>query len=641
MPSQDSIALSFLALKSSDFTYTIYRKKLAADEGALKGTRFLPDDCSVRANAETERSRYAISLQPAEGYEQATAHAWIAPGLTTEVIYNALSSRVLQLGLTDKVETPEKSFIKELSFLLRQYDDSKEIMRVRPYGLRVADKFGLFCSFSLRINRDSQISPKRKLELSLTHKNGRVNEDYYLDQYKKIEDFLRQYLDCIKSLELHDGTRIELDEKLTSVPSFTLSTRTYIFGGNKEGQNQFFGLRDYGPYAIPTGEKRLVFLFSNNDHTRSQDLFKALRGDTYSTFPGMEKLFRTPIGKENVSGMEIPSFSNSDLLTACSQLKSQYRNEQIVPIGLVPMSKHISEEETQSYYAAKHAFISNGLASQFIDRKRTIGDSSALKWSVSNIALAIFAKMGGVPWRVKPSTEKCLIVGIGQAHRLVNDKVEKFVAYSVLTDSSGIYESIQLLGSAKDRGEYLDDLKKNLRVVLLSHTDRYQSFVLHVTFSMKKDEIEAIKGLLDELKNENAGSREFVAIKFNDHNDFFGFSTSHNSRIPYEGCVTPLSNREFLMWFSGLGIADSKAPKKPERPVHLSILYPEKPLSPNDLRRILQDAMNIAGANWRGFNAKSIPISVYYAKLIADYYGHFREANLPEVDIDNLPPWFL
>jgi hypothetical protein len=95
------------------------------------------------------------------------------------------------------------------------------------------------------------------------------------------------------------------------------------------------------------------------------------------------------------------------------------------------------------------------------------------------------------------------------------------------------------------------------------------------------------------------------------------------------------------MWFSGLGLDDSKAPKKPERPVHLRVLYPDNPLSDSDLRRVLQDAMNIAGANWRGFNAKSMPISVYYAKLVADYYGHFCEAGLPEVNLETDSPWFL
>jgi hypothetical protein len=95
------------------------------------------------------------------------------------------------------------------------------------------------------------------------------------------------------------------------------------------------------------------------------------------------------------------------------------------------------------------------------------------------------------------------------------------------------------------------------------------------------------------------------------------------------------------MWFSGLSLDDSKAPKKPERPVHLRILYPETQLPEGDLKRVLQDAMSIAGANWRGFTAKSMPISVYYAKIIADYYAHFREAGLPEVDFETVSPWFL
>src|SRR6202011_5585658 len=109
-------------------------------------------------------------------------------------------------------------------------------------------------------------------------------------------------------------------------------------------------------------------------------------------------------------------------------------------------------------------------------------------------------------------------------------------------------------------------------------------------------------------------------------------SVDHNSRVPYEGTVTPLSRKDFLIWFSGLGLEDSKVPLKPERPVHVRVLYPEQPLSETDLKRVLQDSMNIAGANWRGFNAKSMPISIYYAKIIADYYARFREANLPEVN---------
>jgi hypothetical protein len=225
--------------------------------------------------------------------------------------------------------------------------------------------------------------------------------------------------------------------------------------------------------------------------------------------------------------------------------------------------------------------------------------------------------MGGVPWRVKPSTNRCLIVGIDQAHRIINRMIDRYIAYSVLTDSTGGYEIIKVLGNAKNEREYLDALQRNPRQVLISHSAQCDSFVLHVTFNIKRREIEDIQTMLKELKGTEATDREFVAIKFNDRNDFFGLSVDHNSRVPYEGTVAPLSKREYLIWFSGLSLDDSKIPKKPERPVHLRILYPDTPLHEDDLKRVLQDAMNIAGANWRGFTAKSMPISVYYAEIIA------------------------
>ena len=71
------------------------------------------------------------------------------------------------------------------------------------------------------------------------------------------------------------------------------------------------------------------------------------------------------------------------------------------------------------------------------------------------------------------------------------------------------------------------------------------------------------------------------------------------------------------------------------------IHFSAEELSNSDEISYLQDAINLSGANWRGFNAKTSPVSVYYAKIIADYIGHFDKLGLPEIDIENMPPWFL
>ncbi len=637
--SHDRIALSFLPVKG-DFAYSIYRRELKETDQSVPGTRWLPRDLSKKEEPADKRVRYEVSLNPVEGHEEVTLGAWVEVGLTADVLHQALVKQCQDGTLATDVEIPSDNFFRKIAFTLARHGTVREVMWLRSYGLKSTGQFGFLTEFSLRVPPEEQLPDRRRLELSLSQKNGRLNEDFYLDHYQKLEQFLKRYFSAIELLALHDGTTVTLDSKISLVPSFQLSKRTYIFAGDKEARNQFFGLRDNPPLKLADPNTKLEFVFLPIDRSKSQDLFRALRGNTYTTFSGMEKMFRTSIGNHNVSATETLGFSNEELSQTAIAIKKKYAETPVVPIVVVPFTKHVSEEETLRYYAAKHAFLQNGLYSQFVDRKR-LEDRNALKWSVSNIGLALFAKMGGVPWRIKPSTDNCLVVGIGQAHRIIDGKVEKYFAYSVLADSSGIYESIKILGSATNRTEYIASLKDKLRDVLLEHKGKYKSFVLHLTFSMKRDELTAINDLLAELQSSDGNQSEFVALKFNDHNDFFGFSAVNNSRVPYEGTVAELSRRDFLVWFSGLSLDDSKAPKKPERPVHIRVVYPERSLDKSDQRRLLQDAMNIAGANWRGFNAKSMPISIYYAKLIAEYHSRFREAGLAEIDIESLSPWFL
>ena len=61
-----------------------------------------------------------------------------------------------------------------------------------------------------------------------------------------------------------------------------------------------------------------------------------------------------------------------------------------------------------------------------------------------------------------------------------------------------------------------------------------------------------------------------------------------------------------------------------------------------DERKYLQDVLNLSGANWRGFNAKSIPISIYYSQIIAKYTEAFEMIDgYEENSISNDKPWFL
>ena len=300
--SGNKIALNFLPFREQNFTFVVYRRPLTETDQSVPGTRWLPIDCLAAPKGESERHRYAVSLTKMDGHEETSICAWVNPGLTVHVLYTALIGRASDADLVDYVEIPENQFRREVHFILKRHKDAREVMSLRPFELRATGHFGLLCRFSLQWPDDTALSEKTRLELSLTHKNGRTNEDFYLDHRDKIELFLGTYFDQIAQLKLHDFTTVHLDRRLSIVPSFVLERRIFVFGGGRESRNQFFGLRDYGPLEAPKRSSQLAFLFRKEDRERSQDLYRALRGDTYPTFPGMEKLFRLRVSRDNVVG---------------------------------------------------------------------------------------------------------------------------------------------------------------------------------------------------------------------------------------------------------------------------------------------------------------------------------------------------
>ncbi len=61
----------------------------------------------------------------------------------------------------------------------------------------------------------------------------------------------------------------------------------------------------------------------------------------------------------------------------------------------------------------------------------------------------------------------------------------------------------------------------------------------------------------------------------------------------------------------------------------------------NFRNKLLQDCINLSGANWRGFKAKQLPVSIFYCQKISEFLTKFEENGYDNIHIDNLKPWFL
>ena len=267
----------------------------------------------------------------------------------------------------------------------------------------------------------------------------------------------------------------------------------------------------------------------------------------------------------------------------------------------------------------------------------TIQNEYIFKWSVSSIALQILAKLGGTPWLVKSSQQKTLIVGIARSQDFDEESktFKKFYAYSVLIESTGKFVSIQPLANNNSEDEYLNEIAENIASLINNNQDKYSKIVFHLPYKIKQEEIEKIK-----LAIRSAQSNiEITLIKINDSSKFLGFNMDANSLVPYESTYANISNKSYLLWTEGLNYHDNRPIKRYAHPILVEFLF-----STNENiihQEYLQELLNLSGANYRGFNAKTLPVSVFYPKLISEFNKHFSEFSLENIVAENNKPWFL
>lgn len=636
MPSKSYIALNFFPLETQHFDFTVYRRVSVEGETRPQSChqRKLPVSREFENYREATKDNYWVSFEPKDGFEQFDCSEQTDFHLTEDYLFHLLKSSSQSLR-ADEYELPEEDDDGKLRFpkikyvLAHHRDDRREVVWLEPYHLWAKQEFGFLVDFSLEVPSLERLT-KSDLELSLTHKQGRRNFDFYADRFDKVTKFVSRYHGRVFPL-LNGIFPIYVKKTLREIEAGQLKKKTYVFSHDCKATSQFVGMKEYHPLHAAPESGKVYFVYRAGDKPLSHDLYRALDGKRFQTFLGMKQMFEYDLFT-HTSGIEIKNFEKPEIERLCDHIKRTSDVEHSVPVILIPF-----EKRSRDYYLLKHTLLKNRVPSQFV-RLDTLKSENELKWSVSNIGLQLFAKLGGQPWKVDPAHQRCLIIGIGQAHKLTEDrKIERSFAHTVLTDSSGLYKELKILSSSRNANGYLIELRRNFRRLLDEFRDQYQKFVIHLTYKIKKAEIKAIKEVLNEAF---AGQdKEFVVMKFNDKNKYFGYSLNNNSFIPYESSFIQLSRDEYLVWFEGLQY-NSTVPKRIERPLHVQFMHPHDMSHENKLR-YLQDSVNLSGANWRGFNAKSVPVSIYYAKLVADFVKEFRDLELEEIDWESLTPWFL
>lgn len=638
------IDLNFLSLTSQNFEFRIYRKQREESEQGGNSDWYrgsLPISSKTNESQEAPRANYWISLNQEKGFEAFQCHCRDNHFLTKYVLQYALETQLALANLS--YERSKTRFERAIRLKIKEHPEGWEVILLEPYYLSVAEKFGFLVNFEFR-KRESVLFSKRVQQLSLSlDEYGKSNSNFYVDRLKKVQAFVTHILgrDRIFPLQGNLQQEIDIERSFYPVEAKELSPRTYIFGREREGQTQFTGLRQFGPLKPVDSPVHFYFTFIDECREYAVDLYQALCGKQHvTTFAGMQSVFGIFIDKHNTQRSSLRVFNRDNVQQLVQDIKATS------PVAAIHIAVLPSKESKSEYFDLKYHSLQENLPLQIVTLD-LLKNETAFKWSVSNIGLQIFAKLGGKPWKVKPNHQNCLIIGIGQAHQIHKNEtgqtiVDKYFAYSVLMDSSGIYKDIKILGNSTNQERYLNQLQTQIGEIVRHFRGEFKQFVIHTPFKLKHRELNAIVASYKDFNKDSSLTEiEFVVMKVNTDNKFFGYDQSSNSLIPYESTCLQLSSREFLIWFEGVHHSKPKINKRFSGPTHIEFYYTNRNLSYLDKRRYLQDMINLSGANWRGFNAKSIPVSIYYCKLIAKKIKEFHALGYENFKIDTFTPWFL
>lgn len=432
---------------------------------------------------------------------------------------------------------------------------------------------------------------------------------------------------------------------MTSVPGWKLPPARLRFSpsiASRVGTHAYKGVRQHGPYdnsELSLGDGALLFVFPTAErplaHRLAESLLKGAGG-----YPGFEKMFGVAVS----TGSALRSLEVETALSDLDAAGARYRAEiaawnaeprermPAAAIVLVPRSEKF--ETAAPYYEAKAAFANLAIPTQMVTTE-LVQDNAQLGWSVANIALALFAKLGGIPWAVDaPPGDDDLIIGIGRAD--VGPERERFFGYAVTFVNNGIYRQTFSFTPTADEAAYEERLQKAIEAALAADADEPpRRLVMHLAKRAGSREIAAAERAM-----RAAGFRVPVAfLRLDDSSLHDVADTGEDSFAPPKGLVVKLGPRRALVQTDELSATGA-----PDGPLLLE-MDQRSTVPIEQFDELVAQVFRLAAANWRGFNARSKPATLVYGEQLASLVGHLSDLDTwnPELLRSELKdrPWFL
>lgn len=411
--------------------------------------------------------------------------------------------------------------------------------------------------------------------------------------------------------------------RFLSLPEFRFSKEHPA----KTAPDTFRGLSRFGPYGEVKGRPKFGFVFPQRHRDDANNLYRALRNGV-SYFRGFSNMFRVPFEREQVfpiTGFEIRDYRNphDSARAYADAILNWTRNHNVNPdLIFVLHPKTPAWQEESPYHACKAALLAQGYLSQNVTLE-LVNNSAQFEWSVANIALAAFVKLGGIPWVVHRRSERQqFVIGVGRSE-LFNPTTrtrERAIAFTTCLRSDGIFKFSTFANPAHSAKEYLSGLKTTMGEALdkiAAENLPIETLSLHVPKEFGREEADALAEVVSGHKMQDRV--RIYTLKVTDDDSFFVVDNAARDGVPARGTCVKIGERDFLLYTEG---REEKQKWRNRIPTALRVRYYDSDAPPTVVTDLVSQVFDLGQSNWRGFNAMSRPVSILYSELTAEMLGH-------------------
>ena len=281
------------------------------------------------------------------------------------------------------------------------------------------------------------------------------------------------------------------------------------------------------------------------------------------------------------------------------------------------------------YYRAKARLMSYGIPVQCVREEHLRQIPASLAWTLGPTALQIYAKLGGIPWLLpgSQSVDAELIVGIGNTIQRTNfwngAEQSRVVGLTTFFLGDGRYLMGQELKSVPYAG-YFAELLLSLEESLKFVSDEYAwkdgktvRLVFHVFKPLKNLEIDVVEQLVQRFPQFKIIYAFVTIAKFHPwmmFQDIAQQNGDYELTVCERGANLILDQHSCLIQLKG----ERDRPNQKHRPPFPVLLRVHEKSTYKDLAYIAQQTLDFSYLNWRSFYPTEIPVTIFYASLMAD-----------------------